>query len=268
MISRDAGNFRTVLIGYGLPKEQAAPEDRLRVFLRWEQAAAACREAVGDTVPPLGALRVRRELTQSPRFTISEEPEHQILRDQRASGLWVLYHRAAKDSGLVDDRRRLTAVGRELSKPWIETLQAAGTTLSRVRGDGPEKILVIDGGEPTAEATAVTRLLRRGTSKDRAVLAKHLLYGDLSDESGGRFLARGRQQQLAALLVATPDRDSSFRVLVPALEAAARKERHADLEARLREVSSRSQSYIQRKRRLTRCSMTGTAPPWRTSPSV
>jgi len=236
--SSDVAGFRTLLIGYGLPRDDAAMPERLRLFLRWEQAAAACRIAAGDPVTPLGTQRVRRQLAERSGITISEAPEHQILEDQRASGLWVLYHRAARDSGLVDNKRRLTDAGRKLVAPWLSRLAETGPVLGKVRSGRPQPFKVTSGGKPTPDAAIVSRLLAWGTKPDRLALEGYLVRGVLPPGEAGvpRQLAGGRQERLAKLLQQRPAGEMSWRQLVPAMRDAARHSGDNDLADRLDEV--------------------------------
>lgn len=204
LVSNDIASFRTLLIGYGLPAEDAPAAERLRLFLRWEQAAAACRVAVKDTAAPLGALRVRRALNKDGTWTLSEAPGEQILGDQRATGLWVLYHRAARTSGLVTEARKLTPTGHTLVDRWMNTLGSeASDVLADVRHAKRRPVIVTTADGATPQAEAIAQLLVSGTGADRAMLQRHLVNGIVgaADEIPQR-LAGGRQTRLAALVAA------------------------------------------------------------------
>lgn len=210
LTSNDVAGFRTLLIGYGLPADDASTPERLRLFLRWEQAAAACRVAARDASAPIGALRVRRQLARGDTVMISEEPQHQILRDQRATGLWILYHRAARTSGLATNSRRLTPTGQALVDAWLSALRHDATSLmSVVRAKKRRPLGIVDPNGATTEALAVSTLLVRGTAHDRAELRRHLVDGeitDVHDDKHPHLLAGGRQRRLAAILSRrTPD---------------------------------------------------------------
>lgn len=236
--SSDIAGFRTLLIGYGLPRDDAPMSERLRLFLRWEQVAAACRIAAGDSVTPLGTQRVRRQLAERAGITISEAPEHQILEDQRASGLWVLYHRAARDSGLVDNRRRLTDAGKKLVTPWLLQLSDAGPVLGKVRSVKTQPFKVTSGSRPSPEAAIISRLLAWGTKPDRVALEGYLVRGVLPSAKTGvpRRLAGGRQERLAKLLQQRSGGETSWRQIVPAMRDGARRSGDNDLADRLDEV--------------------------------
>lgn len=194
--SNDAAGFRTLLMGYGLTDGGGDVRERLRVFLRWEQVAAGARVAVEDARAPLGARRVRRRLASRTTMTISED--HPILADQRSAGLWVLYHRAARESGLVDDRRRLTETGRRLVDGWLEQLPQS--VLRKVRQQGPQQVSFGRVGEPTAESGQIAAVVVDGDRSDRSILNDTLVRGVVSAGGQVRRLTDGCQEHLADLL--------------------------------------------------------------------
>jgi hypothetical protein len=234
LASNDIAGFRTLLIGYGLAREDAGLAERLRMFLRWEQVAAGCRVAVNDDPAPLGARRVRRRLSERSTMKIGEAREHQILGDQRAAGLWVLYHRAACGSGLVDNRRQLTETGRQLYEGWMKVLPKA--VLRKVRSETEQTVTFRRGTEPTQESAEIARLLVGGDGVDNEVLDRQLVKGLVPDGAGGtRQLAAGRQHRLAALLAHRAALES-WRDALPALHQQALASADSDLAARLDEV--------------------------------
>jgi hypothetical protein len=231
--SNDMAGFRTLLIAYAIAGDEADNTERLRLFLRWEQAAAACRVVAGDSRPPLGARRVRRRLAERSAMTISSATEHQIFGDQRSSGLWVLYQRAARDSGLVDRGRRVTPTGRRLAERWLEMLPSSIVT--KVRKRGPQPIKFGSVGKPIIEATEVARLLVQGDGEDAAILQQTLVDGVVPDGTGGTVrLADGRQERLAALLAHQVG--GTWRARLSALQNAAEAGGDHDLAERLIEV--------------------------------
>ena len=232
--SNDAAGFRTLLIGYGLAGESKEMPERARIFLRWEQAAAAARVAAEDRRPPLGARRVRQRLNKGASMILSEEPPHQIFNDQRASGLWVLYHRAAKDSGLVDEGRRLTELGRGLYDQWFERLPPV--VVAKVVRIGEQRVRFGRVGSPSDRSLDVARLLREGIAGDRAVMRKCLVAGLVSDGRGGESALAQGQQHLLAELLAGRGLGDTWRQRLPTLMRRALAAGHADLAARLDEV--------------------------------
>ncbi len=103
-----------------------------------------------------------------------------------------MHHRAARESGLVDDRRRLTEMGRQLFDRWLPLLPPK--LIRKVRTTGETNFRFGRTGSPTGESTAVATLLRRGDAHDRVVLARCLVSGIVPDGLGGETaLASGRQ---------------------------------------------------------------------------
>lgn len=234
LASNDIAGFRTLLIGYAIAGDEANSDERLRLFLRWEQVAAACRAVVEDRRAPLGARRVRRRLAERSTMTISSAPEHQIFGDQRSSGLWMLYHRAARDSGLVDRLRRLTPTGRRLTKEWLDILPPSIVT--KVRQRGPRRVSFGRVGDPSTEAVLVAKLLIEGDGQDAKLLRQTLVEGIVPDTAGGTVrLAGGRQEQLAVLLARQPI-TGRWRDRLPALQRDAEAVGARDLADKLVEV--------------------------------
>jgi hypothetical protein len=234
LASNDIAGFRTLLIAYALADDVASNDERLRLFLRWEQVAAACRAVVKDKQAPLGARRVRNRLAERSTMTVSEAREHQIFGDQRSSGLWMLYQRAARESGLVDRRRRLTPTGRRLTDSWLGLLPA--NIVTKVRKQGPRRVSFGRVGQPTSDARTVAELLVEGDGEDTAVLRQTLVEGVVPDGVGGTApLAGGRQRRLAALLANQPE-EGTWRDRLPPLQRAAEAAGDEDLADRLVEV--------------------------------
>lgn len=233
LASNDIAGFRTLLLGYAIAHDQAS-SDRLRIFLRWEQAAAACRAVVEDPRAPLGAQRVRRRLAERSTMTISSAPEHQIFGDQRSSGLWMLYQRAARESGLVDRRRRLTPTGHRLTKGWLDVLPSSIVT--KVLKRGPRQVSFGRVGQPVDHAVEVASLLVKGDGEDVEMLRQTLVEGVVPDSAGGTVrLAEGRQERLAALLARQQMR-GTWRDRLPALQRDAEAAADDDLASKLGDV--------------------------------
>lgn len=115
-------SFTTLLIGLDLIDEliergDAREQDRLDLFLKFEQLAAYSRVALrnddGETRSQLegeairGIERVRKRLETRKPVTISAAPTAQILASQKVYGIWGLFPVAARASGLLrqDDTR-------------------------------------------------------------------------------------------------------------------------------------------------------------------
>lgn len=122
-------SFTTILLGIWfadriIERGAAREEQRLALFLRAEQLIAYSRLASGteDLSGDLrGIERVKARLANEKNVTISEEPTHQILSDQRTYGLWGLYSQAARKSGLLDPHsQRLTPYATEFMEKFHE----------------------------------------------------------------------------------------------------------------------------------------------------
>lgn len=236
LASNDVAGFRTLLIGYGLAGSETSLERRKDIFLRWEQAAAACRVAADRSDAPLGALRVRRRLGESRTMLISET-EEVLLRDQRATGLWTLYHRAALSSGLVDKNRGLTAAGQELFAVWNKQVPEAVVKL--VLATGVKKLTVRTPEDaPTEDARTLANLLTKGSGAlDRKTLSQHLVCGrvTLADDDDTKDQTGGRQRALAALLK-DDDGQLPLRDLVPDLQQRAQDAGEDTVASRLDQI--------------------------------
>src|SRR5262245_57806160 len=82
--------------------DELGPGSELEVFLKWEQLAAYARGAVNRDWRFRGTERVRRNLNEEKRITISANAANQILGNQKIYGLWGLYTVPARASGLLD----------------------------------------------------------------------------------------------------------------------------------------------------------------------
>jgi len=226
--SRDVAGFRTLLLGYLLPVEGAPLQERLHVFLRWEQYAAYCRLAARDRTSPLGARKAQRAIARGGSLTLSAESSHQILADQRSTGLWTLYHRAAVLSGLATDDRHLTDEGRALVEPWATVIpdEARRAVLK-----GRPKVSVLD----SQEATDVALVLVRGQkAADRVTLRDALLRGRCGSSAvpGTTWEVQEGLAQLEEELALGWE----GRVSVHRLRVAARAHKFGELDARLRTI--------------------------------
>lgn len=118
--TRTVRGFTTLLLGLYFADDRihagaARNEDRLELFLKFEQLAAYSRVAYApEGSAPLGVNRVRKRLSEGKGVPISAARSAQILSSQKSYGLWGLYSVAARASGLVDrHEQRPTLQGRE-----------------------------------------------------------------------------------------------------------------------------------------------------------
>src|SRR5215207_5814816 len=206
-VSNSVRDFTTLLLGYYFAAqlaEEQGPETELATFLKWEQLAAYARAATNKDFAFRGTERVRKNLSEGSRVTLSADRAHQILGNQKIYGLWGLYTVPARASGLLEgDPPRLTPPALELvEKLYIPILEErTRRDVQRILELLRSRAARIDvlGAERTV-VDAVGRVLRRRLlAKEREFYRFHLLYG------GPHESTSGRQQQLAELLEGTLD---------------------------------------------------------------
>jgi len=200
-VSNSVRDFTTLLLGYWFAEriaDERGPGSELATFLKWEQLAAYARASVNDDFAFRGIERVRRNLSEGPRVTLSDNPSHQILGNQKIYGLWGLYTVPARASALLDgDPPRLMPPARALvERRCLPVLtDGGGRDARRVREvlSRPSARLDLAGAD-VAMVSAVARTLRpRLSNEEREFYTFHLLHGGPQDATAGR------QQQLAGL---------------------------------------------------------------------
>src|SRR6516162_3171437 len=93
-VSNSLRDFTTLLLGYYFAEQlshELGSGTELTTFLKWEQLVAYSRAAVNKDFAFRGTERVRKNLNEGSRVTISDDRSHQILGDQKTYGLWGLY---------------------------------------------------------------------------------------------------------------------------------------------------------------------------------
>lgn len=202
--------FTTLLLGIWFAEriaDKSPPGSEISTFLRWEQLAAYARAHNGDFAFR-GTERVRRWLNEGKPVTLSDNPAHQILGNQKIYGLWGLYSSPARSSGLLEsDSPRLTPLAREFVEHHYLPI------LSEDGGRDPKNILKIlskasvqidSAGAHEKIVLKVWKTLRqRLSAKEREFYTFHLLHGGPQDDTAGR------QRQFAELLRTTL-RDDEF----------------------------------------------------------
>jgi len=201
-VSNSVRDFTTLLLGYYFAArlaDEAGPGTELSTFLKWEQLAAYARASANNDWVFRGTERVRKNLSESSRVTLSDDGAHQILGNQKIYGLWGLYTMPSRASGLVDsDPTRLTPPALEfVEKVCLPVLQeGAGKDARRILELLQRRSSRIDvQGADVPVIEAVGRVLkRRFLAREREFYRIHLLHGGPQDAT------EGRQQQLAELL--------------------------------------------------------------------
>ncbi|WP_417746707.1 hypothetical protein [Rosistilla oblonga] len=189
--------------------DELGPGSELATFLKWEQLAAYSRASVNGDFSFRGTERVKRNLSESNRVTLSDERSHQILANQKIYGLWGLYTMPSRASGLVNGSpTRLTPIAMEFVQKHclpILTKAGAGKDASRIVALLKAKSTRFDVKKSDAPVVAVGQVLKQNIRKaEREFFCEHLVEGGPTDAT------EGRQRQLASLLAETFS-DSSFQ---------------------------------------------------------
>src|SRR6185503_18065596 len=109
-VTSSVRSFTTVMVALELADilneqlRQEAPRT-LDTFLRFEQIAGYARVKVNGDREVRGLQRVVKRLNEVRRIRISTRQEDQILSNQKVYGLWGLFLRASRESGLVKESR-------------------------------------------------------------------------------------------------------------------------------------------------------------------
>ena len=209
-VSNSVRDFTTLLLGYWFAEriaDERGPGSELASFLKWEQLAAYARAAVNRDFAFRGTERVRRNLSEGLRVTLSDNPAHQILGNQKICGLWGLYTVPARASALLDgDPARLTPPARAfVERHYLPVLVAGGgRDARRIRGVLSQAPVRVDlSGADAAMVSAEADALKPSLSaEERQFYTSYLLHGGPQDGTAGR-------QQLAELLRGTLE-DSAF----------------------------------------------------------
>lgn len=195
-ITTSVRNFTTLLVGLYYAEQAvrrgvADEKDRVSCFLAFEQLAAYTRFHVsrsGQESPdaPMGLRRVKSRLSEHDKVTISAAPEHQILANQQAYGIWGLYTVAARNSGLVERGSNLLT---DLAREFVEADYAP--VLASVVGKDAEKLFKYfrraqsfdPGGANKDVADVLWKILkRRYRAGERSFYEKTLVLAAHSDK--------------------------------------------------------------------------------------
>ena len=201
-VSNSVRDFTTLLLGYyfaGQLADELGLGSELATFLKWEQLAAYARATANADFSFRGTERVRKNLSEGSRVTLSEARAHQILGNQKIYGLWGLYTMPARASALVaGDPPRLTPAALEfVERLYIPILeQKTGKSVRRIRDALRSRSVRIDvnsSDRPIIEAVGIV-LRRKLLPTAREFYRHHLVFGGPQDST------EGRQRQLAGLL--------------------------------------------------------------------
>ena len=200
--SNNARDFTVLMLGCHFSSKiarETGPEVELPVFLRWEQLAAYARAEINSDRTFRGVERATKNLA-SAEVTISEQPIHQILSNQKAYGIWGLYSVPGRASGLIGGYpARLTPAAQALvDEAYLPALnRTRGTTeadlVSILANDATNLRLREKHSRRVLEGVAAVLRLDY-TNRERDFYRHHLL------EGGPDRAAGDEQVQLTELL--------------------------------------------------------------------
>ncbi|MEZ4654620.1 MAG: hypothetical protein R3E12_13815 [Candidatus Eisenbacteria bacterium] len=200
-VTTSVRDFTTHIVGFYFAEQLAedlGPGSELATFLKWEQLCGYSRAHYNDDWVFRGTERVRRNLREGGRVTISDDLAHQILSNQKTYGLWGLYTMPGRASGLVDATGpRLTPAAREFVErvclPRLSNDKRA--TAQQVLSILRTRSSSVDIDSQRGPGPGIAHLLDRNLlAGERRFYREHLLYGGPEDST------QGRQRQLAELL--------------------------------------------------------------------
>jgi hypothetical protein len=230
--------FTTLLLGYYCADrvlEKSSSESALNVFLRVEQLVSYSRmlNKTGD-ISIRGSERVTKRLEDSHRVTLSADPRHQTLSDQKSYGLWGLYTVAARSSGFVlPDRPSLTPEATDfVEREYIHRLRRAGLGGANALVDAvapTHKELDFDRSHRDLAHSLAQMHAAIVTSSEREFYHRSLVNG------GAEQSTNGRQSELADLLAIVKTDDFGMADLRRVIQLA-EKRQHEELASRLQSI--------------------------------
>jgi hypothetical protein len=203
MASSSLRDFTVTLLGHYFAErlsEELGAGSELDTFLKWEQLAGYARLHVNGDGTFRGVDRVRRQLGESSRVTISADRAHQILGNQKIYGLWALYTWPSRSSGVLDgEPARVTPPACDLIERHYLPLLAqhgGGKNAQRILDllKRPQSTIDLDGRERDIGKAIARALSGKLTSVERSFYLRHLVDGGEHDSTAGR------QRQLADLI--------------------------------------------------------------------
>ena len=201
-VTTSVRDFTMLLVGLWLVEralEDGNATNEVEAFIRWEQLAGYARVR-HPGVSFRGIEKVRANLAESSRVTVSADRKFQILGNQKIYGVWGLYTVSAAASALtVGAPPRLRPAARAfVESTYVAAIERAGFR----RADAVVKLVASaqstlhTDGKDEKLLHALAQILRpdRLSASERAFYDEHLVRGGPEDDT------RGRQAQLATLL--------------------------------------------------------------------
>jgi hypothetical protein len=192
-------NFTTWMLGLHFAEEliaskKASEEERVNLFMKFEQLVAYSRYAAGTeerTERILGITRVKKRLDARERVMVSAAQQYHILSNQKTYGIWGLYSVAGAQSGLAErGSGRLSPTGREfveryyLPKLKREYPRAEQEVRALIRG---EREFLPRGRHKQLARALATVLSPKLSPKERNFYSKVLILADSEgDPTAGR----------------------------------------------------------------------------------
>ncbi len=201
-VTTSVRDFTVLLLGLRFVErvlEQEGGQNEVEVFLRWEQLASYARVRHKD-VSFRGIEKVKANLADSTKVTLSADRRFQILGNQKIYGVWGLYTVAAAASALTHGApAQLTPQARAfVERHYVGALTRAGFRNGDaiVKLIGAEQSSLHTDGRDEKLLQAIAQLLRpdRFLPAEQAFYDEHLVRGGPDDET------QGRQGRLAVLL--------------------------------------------------------------------
>lgn len=192
----------------------------LPAFLRFEQLCGYARYCHDADASFRGVERVRSNLADSRRVTLSAAADHQLLGNQRTYGVWGMYSVPSASSGLLEQDHSLASPGRALVEktclPFLIS-QRIDPDKDLVRWLAEPKVALDLDGRHRPLVAAMGKLLGPALrSLERPIYESHLLCGGPQDAT------QGRQELLARQLAKVAD--GPEQGLTPSLFRAIAKE--------------------------------------------
>lgn len=210
-VTTSVRGFTTLLLGLYFAErvqdaDRSTDHSRLDLFLKFEQMSGYARVKInGENEAVRGVRRIKQNLNERRRVSISAAPADQILSNQKVYGLWGLFSVAARSSELLEPgEQRLNSRSRQFIEDHYLPM------LSTASNDGREIIhllrkesFIFDCESDLAQRLAKVHA-RRLTAAEKTFYRDHLAWGGEEDSTGGR------QRALAEMLTTTVDDEVGF----------------------------------------------------------
>ncbi|MBW3565423.1 MAG: hypothetical protein KY459_11915 [Acidobacteria bacterium] len=200
-VTDNVRSFTTTLLGYYfadqiMERSRDNGETELEIFLKFEEMAGYTRYAINDDRAIRGYRRVATRTSGRKPLMISVRSEDQILSNMKVYGLWGLYTRTSRSSGLLDPNApRPSAEGIDLlEKDTLPRMTPALRAQLVSRLSRPQFRFDLHGRDHDLAKGLANMLGPTLSPGERGVYREHLAWGGAEDPT------RGLQKQLATLI--------------------------------------------------------------------